>query len=427
MNKRNFDFEKTPKQEQAIEIFRKQVEVLLEGGSRSGKTFIEIYATIARASMYPESKHIVLRKVFNHAKITLWYQTIPAVFKIAFPGLRYKENKSDWFFELRNGSQIWIGGTDDKERIEKILGSEWATIFLNEISQLPYSTYEMLKTRLNPPQGMKPLYLMDQNPPSRSHWSHVKFHQLLNPETRQKLSETDIARQTFFFMNPYDNKKNLSDGYIETLESLSETKKRRFLNGEYTDDSERALWKREWIIKNRIEKPPEKLDRIVVAVDPAVTGNETSDDTGIIVVGEKRILEDYHYYVLADRTYHGNVSGWGQEAVNAYSDYNADKVIGETNQGGDLVEMNIRNYDRQISFDSVRATRGKAVRAEPVADLYRRGFVHHVGEFVELEDQLCTWTPEVSVSPNNLDAVVWGISYLAKIGDVGRTIKTTGW
>ena len=92
----------------------------------------------------------------------------------------------------------------------------------------------------------------------------------------------------------------------------------------------------------------------------------------------------------------------------------ADKVIAEVNQGGDLVEQNIRNYNRQIPYESVRATRGKAVRAEPVADLYRRGFVHHVGDFLELEDELCTWSALANQpSPNRLDALVWAVAYLA--------------
>ncbi len=324
-------------------------------------------------------------------------------------------NKTDFFVEF-GGSQLWIGGTDDKERIEKILGSEWSTIFMNEISQQAYSTYETLKTRLNPPKDIKPLFLLDQNPPSRNHWSYQRFHLGLNPENKQPLTDKDKERQCFLKMNPADNIENLSSGYIDTLESMSEGKKRRFLYGEYGDDSEFALWKRQWIIENRVDKAPDKLDRIIVAVDPAVSGKETSDDTGIIVVGTAKIGKEDHYYILADKTYHGDVTGWGQEVVATYRYYKADRVVGETNQGGDLVEMNIRNYDRNIPFSSVHATRGKAMRAEPVADLYRRGLVHHVGEFQELEDQMTSWTVESNDSPDAMDATVWGISYLAGIG-----------
>jgi phage terminase large subunit-like protein len=415
---------KTPKQRTAIDLMTQYIEVLLEGGSRSGKTFIGVYAIIVRASKYAATKHVIVRKAFNHAKLSIWFQTLPDVLKKAFPELTYTQNKTDWFIQFPNGSQIWIGGTDDKERVEKILGSEWDTILLNEISQMSYEIYETFKTRLNPQKGVKALLIMDQNPPTMAHWSYQRFHLEINPENRQPLSNKDKSRQVYYQMNPKDNINNISDTYIDTLESMSESKRKRFLDGDYGDDSEYALWKREWIVNNRVELPPENLERIVVGVDPATTGKDTSDDTGIVVAGKLLIGQDYHYYVLADRTYHGDVSGWGAEVVAAYQKYQGDCVIGETNNGGDLVESNIRNYDRQIKYKGVHASRGKVIRAEPIADLYRRGFVHHVGTFVELEDQLCTWIAG-DKSPNNLDALVWAIFELSLKGS--RTAKFIEW
>lgn len=405
---------KTLIQQAAIAAMTKKIEVLMEGGSRSGKTFIGVYACIARAAKHPGTRHLIVRKAFNHAKTSLWHQTMPDVMSKAFPDVVYDENKTDWFYKFSNGSELWIAGTDDKERIEKILGTEWATIYLNEVSQMPYNTYETLKTRLNPPKEVKPLFLLDQNPPSMSHWSYIRYHLNQNPENKQPLSEKEVLRQVFIKMNPADNIDNISDTYLETLESMSESRKRRFLYGEYGDDSEFALWKRKWIIESRVKGRPETLHKLVVAVDPATTGKETSDDTGILVVGATKINNEEHYYVLGDHTYHGDVNGWGAEVIAAYQKYKADVVVGETNNGGDLVEMNIRNYDRNVKFKAVHASRGKAVRAEPVADLYRRGLVHHVGEFVELEDQMCTWTEDSGFSPNNMDALVWAISYLSE-------------
>ena len=201
---------------------------------------------------------------------------------------------------------------------------------------------------------------------------------------------------------------------------MSESKKRRFLYGEYSDDSENALWKRQWIIKNRITQDLPDMARIVVGVDPAVSGTDTSDDTGIIVAGRAKIDGEDHYFIMDDLTYHGDVTGWGKAVADAYNKYMADCVIGEVNQGGDLVEMNIRNYGRNIKYKSVRATRGKAVRAEPVADLYRRGYVHHIKEFRDLEDQMCTWTEEAGQSPDNMDALVWAISYLAGLNNANN-------
>ena len=414
------DFKKTPKQIEATRLMADKQEVLLEGGSRSGKTFIIIRNVILRALKYPGTRHLIVRFRFNHVKQSIWYGTIPDVMKIAFPNIRYKENKSDWFITFDNGSELWIGGTDDKERIEKILGNEYATIHMNEASQFPYETYETLKTRLNPPKGVPPKLLIDYNPPSKKHWGFIIFHEGKSPETLASIARPE--RYGFLKMNPVDNKENLNESYIETLESLGEKRRRRFYLGEYSDDTEGALWKREWIIRHRVETVSD-LTRVVVAVDPAVTGNETSDDTGIIVVGSKTVDGKEHYYVIDDFTYHGDVTGWGQSVIDAYRRHSADLVVAETNQGGDLVEMNIRNYDRSIRFKKVTATRGKALRAEPIANLYDMGLVHHVGNFLELEDELCMWTPEDKESPNRLDALVWGVTYLSGRGSGVMTIS----
>jgi PBSX family phage terminase large subunit len=361
------DFKKTPKQIEATRLMADKHEVLLEGGSRSGKSFIIIRNIILRALKYPGTRHLIVRFRFNHVKQSIWYGTIQDVMKIAFPSINYTENKSDWFISFDNGSEIWIGGTDDKERIEKILGNEYATIFVNEASQIPYETYETLKTRLNPPKGVPPKLIIDYNPPSKKHWGYRIFHEHKNPETDAPLRHQE--RYGYLRMNPVDNTENLNENYLETLESLGEKRRRRFYLGEYSDDTEGALWKRDWIIRHRVESVSD-LTRVVVAVDPAVTGNETSDDTGIIVVGSKTVDGKEHYYVMDDFTYHGDVTGWGQSVIDAYRRHSADLVVAETNQGGDLVEMNIRNYDRSIRFKKVTATRGKALRAEPVANLY---------------------------------------------------------
>jgi PBSX family phage terminase large subunit len=414
------DFKKTPKQIEATRLMADKHEVLLEGGSRSGKSFIIIRNIILRALKYPDTRHLIVRFRFNHVKQSIWYGTIQDVMKIAFPNINYTENKSDWFISFDNGSEIWIGGTDDKERIEKILGNEYATIFVNEASQIPYETYETLKTRLNPPKGVPPKLIIDYNPPSKKHWGYRIFHEQKNPETDAPLRHQE--RYGYLRMNPVDNTENLNENYLETLESLGEKRRRRFYLGEYSDDTEGALWKRDWIIRHRVESVSD-LTRVVVAVDPAVTGNETSDDTGIIVVGSKTIDGKEHYYVIDDFTYHGDVTGWGQSVIDAYRRHSADLVVAETNQGGDLVEMNIRNYDRSIRFKKVTATRGKALRAEPIANLYDMGLVHHVGNFLELEDELCMWTPEDKESPNRLDALVWGITYLSGRGSGVMTIS----
>ena len=156
------NFKKTDKQIEATRLMADKEETLLEGGSRSGKTFIIIRNIIFRALKYPNTRHLIVRFRFNHAKQSIWYGTIPDVMKIAFPNVTYKENKSDWFIKFDNGSELWIGGTDDKERIEKILGNEYATIHINEASQHPYETYETLKTTTR--KGVPAKLFIDYNP-----------------------------------------------------------------------------------------------------------------------------------------------------------------------------------------------------------------------------------------------------------------------
>ncbi len=191
---------------------------------------------------------------------------------------------------------------------------------------------------------------------------------------------------------------------------------RQELYAEVLDDNPAALWLRSRIDQLRIRRsamPP--MRRIVIAVDPAVTSNENSAETGIIACG---LGADDHGYVLEDYSLVGTPDEWGAAVIKAYTDWKADRVIGEVNNGGDLVEANVRTAAKargvyNISYKSVRASRGKAVRAEPIAALDEQGRVHHVGAFPQLEDQMCEWDPLGDLpSPDRLDARVWGFTEL---------------
>lgn len=180
---------------------------------------------------------------------------------------------------------------------------------------------------------------------------------------------------------------------------------RQELLGEYLSTNENALWQTSTIEPYRVTKAPLDLRRVVVAVDPAVTAHEDSDETGIVIAG---IDDQSHGYVLADRTLRGTPYEWGKMAVACYHRFDADAIVVEVNNGGDLVEANIRGIDPRVKVINVRASRGKVTRAEPVAALYERGLVHHVGEFRELEQQMTEWEPGSKTSPDRIDALVWG-------------------
>jgi phage terminase large subunit-like protein len=159
------------------------------------------------------------------------------------------------------------------------------------------------------------------------------------------------------------------------------------------------------------EVPP--LARVVVAIDPAVSKLEDSADTGIVAAG-KDFQDPPHFYVLEDATCHESPDAWAKRARGVYTRHRADRVVGEVNNGGDLVEANIRHCDPNIPFKAVHASRGKLVRAEPIAALYEQGRVHHVGSFPVLEDQMCDYVPGAK-SPDNMDAAVWALTELSDV------------
>jgi len=148
---------------------------------------------------------------------------------------------------------------------------------------------------------------------------------------------------------------------------------------------------------------------LVVAIDPAVTAEEGSDETGIVLVG---LGADDHGYVIQDASLRASPDAWASMAVGLYHIHKADLIVGEVNNGGDLVEATIRTKDDYVNYKAVRATRGKYVRAEPVAALYEQGRVHHIGGLSTLEDQMCTYAPGDKTSPDRMDALVWALTEL---------------
>lgn len=207
----------------------------------------------------------------------------------------------------------------------------------------------------------------------------------------------------------YENVANLSPHFMREVVARYEgtTLGQQELHAALLEEAEGALWKRNLI--RRIEHPPE-LVRIVVAIDPAVSATEESNETGIIVAGRGK---DGHAYVLSDVSGRYGPDAWGRAAVHAYDQHQADRIVYEANQGGDLVAHTLETVRRNLPLQPVHATVSKRARAEPVAALYEQGKVLHVGVFEELEDQLCTWEPlSGDNSPDRLDALVWALTAL---------------
>ena len=215
------------------------------------------------------------------------------------------------------------------------------------------------------------------------------------------------------------NSAYLADSFLEYVNSKYGGTRlgRQELEGELLTDQNGSLWRHGELDACRIAEAP-VLDRIVVAVDPPVTGGVNSDDCGIIVAGVQMQgpPQDWRGYILEDATVSAaSPQKWAQRAVNIYRKYGADRLVAEVNQGGDLVESLVRQIDPLVSYSAVRATRGKVARAEPIAALYEQGRILHAGSFKELEDQMCRVTLggyQGKGSPDRVDALVWALTEL---------------
>lgn len=257
-------------------------------------------------------------------------------------------------------------------------------------------------------------------------WSMLQFGLRLGKRPRQVITTTPkpikllrelVARYGQDVVitrgSTYDNRANLAPSFFSQIVKVYEGTRlgRQELNAEILDDVQGALWNRDMI---EVTREPAgsvfDLKRVVVAIDPAISVGEDSDETGIIVAGLD--WDDHHAFVIEDLSGKYSPTEWAMKAVAAYRRHRADRIVAESNQGGEMVENTLRVVDSNVPIRMVHAKRGKLIRAEPVSALYEQRRVHHVGAFEALEDQLCTFAPGVSDSPDRLDALVYAISDL---------------
>lgn len=419
-------FTRTAKQaEQAAAVYGPARHVLAYGGARSGKTFGFCEVIAERGLQAPASRHLIARLHNIDVRQSVMLDTWPKMMGLAFPDVAYKMNKSDQFIMLPDGSEVWFTGLDDKERVDKILGKEFATIYVNESSQVGYETIMTLRTRLaqsatcrdGTSLTLKAVY--DLNPTSRQHWTYREFIDGVNPVDGRHLS---MGSRAFVVLNPADN-PHLPSDYIKELDELPDRQRQRFRDGKYLSEVPGAFWSMAdrtaddgriipGIDSLRVKCAPDKLRRIVVSVDPSGSDGTGGDLQGIIVAG---IGTDGHGYVLADRSCRKSPEGWAREAVKAYEEFKADRIIAERNYGGAMVESVIKAASPNVPVTLVNASRGKIIRAEPIAALYEKGKVHHVGGFPMLEEQMGMTTTsgyQGGGSPDRMDALVWALTEL---------------
>lgn len=315
----------------------------------------------------------------------------------------YRTSKSR--LEWPNGARSLILSADEPDRIR---GKQHEKLWCDEIAAWRYSDswdQAMFGLRI----GANPQAVVTTTPRPIA----IIRELLADPSTF-------VTRGT-----TYDNRPNLSDKfYAKVITKYEGTRLgRQELNAEVLDDNPRALWQRDNIDRHRVATAP-ALTRVVVGLDPNVKNrdrvalaksSDILDEAGIIVAGCAMVDGLLHFYVTGDYSLDEGPNVWGGAAVKAYHDHSADRIVGEVNNGGDMVEATIRAVDVNASYKSVTATRGKAIRAEPIAAMYEQGRVHHVGSFPQLEDEMCDFDPITTTkSPNRMDGLVWALTDLSE-------------
>lgn len=418
---------------------------MLVGGSRSGKTTVACAAILARAKKVLGSRHLIARFRMNAVWKSIGLETLPIVARRM--GIPLKR-RAEYYFTLPEhrvgsafeASEIWLSGLDEKERLEQILGKEYCTVYKNESSQIPYASSIVLDTRLAQKlDGLKQRCFVDLNPTGRTHWTHRLFIEKIDPITRIRIP--DPEEYAFLAMNPEDNRQNLTVEYLRVLDNLPERQRKRFYEGSYVDEIDNALWTFESIERVRIddidpslvapiargdvkdERMP-AMARIVVAVDPSGTSGDESDRSDLVGINVSGIGIDGKAYVLSDRTCNLPPAGWANVAVTAFHEFHADRIVAEKNFGGAMVESTIRAADQNVRVKMVTASRGKAIRAEPISAFYdpKIDKVRHVGRMPELEDQLCSFSTSGYMgdrSPDRADACIWALTDLLGVAGDG--------
>lgn len=419
---------------------------LFYGPAGSGKSYFILYMIFLRALRTPNSRHAVFRLTRNSCETTLFDKTLQEVFEKSFPGFKdqCQISLSDMTVRFPNGALIQFDGLDEN-RITKVLGNEFNTIWVNECNEdgFTYKTVSTLlgRLRLKTPTIDGPILknkmFFDCNPRFFSDWEYRAFKLHVNPEDGDAMPNPE--QWVSIKLNTIHNQANLADDYIEDLSAGSRASRQRYLEGEWCDENSNALFRDSMFRDHRIPKPlvvernnsrqqlPQEtrrsieehdkgasLTRITVSVDPAVTADPKSDLSGITVQG---LGNNGHVYVLQDLSMRASPDAVCKAVVEAYRAWGASRVVMENNQGGLWLEATLRKHFPNVPLKFVNAnstTGGKASRAEPVSAQYERGIVHHVGTLKELEEQMCEFGSPASrrKSPDRMDAVVWGITEL---------------
>ena len=365
-------------------------------GRGAGKTRAAAEWIVWEAINKPKSRWAIIALTMSDAKHTCIEGESGLLAVLTRYGVRYDFLRTAGKVTLENGAELFLYSAGEPDRLR---GPQFHGAWCDELGA--YSrpeVYDLLLPALR--LGEHPQMLVTTTPRPTT-----LMRELVNIPNPGRIVQKGST---------FDNAANLPSSTLENLRLRFDGTRqgKQELYGELLDSSDDALFFRDDINRNRLDQIPAQRPyyRVVVGVDPANTSNPDSALTGIAVVG---ISNDRHFYVLEDGSLRGQPHVWGRKAIELAKKYNAQAIILESNSGGEMVESVIKNLDSTVRTRLVRASKGKNVRAEPVAALYAINKVHHVGLLPELEDQMCNWIPhERGPSPDRMDALVWAVTDL---------------
>lgn len=388
---------------------------IVTGGRGSGKSYA--ISTAATNESYVANYNILyLRQTLVSANKSI----IPEYWeKVELLGMKNRLERHTYDIgNVKTGFCLWFKGIQSNAKSNEAQLKSLKRVGLTILDEAQELVDEAMFDRIDLSMREKDIhsrFILSLNPTDTSHWIYRRFF-----AGRGVADDFNgVCGDACYIHTTYeDNRRNLDSEFLRLAEEMRERDPEKYRNiflGFWRGEIEGALWSREMIDAHRVARIPDGLERIVVAIDPAITSADDSDETGIIVAGKRRERGETHYYILADRSMRASPATWANSAINAYNEFRADRIVAEVNQGGDMVKTIITQSAGKLPFTAVHATRGKLVRAEPIAALYENGLVHHVGNFGILEDEMRTYVGrETQKSPDRMDALVWALTELTQ-------------
>lgn len=388
-----------PHGKQALFIDSTAKRIVVRAGRRGGKT---VGVAIRAVRRFLAGRRVLYGSPTSEQIQRFWATVTRALDEPIRAGV-FKKNESDHTIELVGTEQrikaktCWNADTLRGDYADDLILDEWQ--LMNE------EAWEVVGAPMLLDNDGDATFIY--TPPSLRSRSVSKAS---DPQHAAKLYKKAVARQlegdrwAAFHFTSHDNPHISNAALSEITSDMTAISYRMEIEAEDIDEAPGALWTRDLIEQGRLTKAPE-MERIVVAVDPSASS--TGDEAGVITAGRA----EKQGYLIADDSVQGSPKTWATAAVTAYHKHEADSIVAEANNGGEMVALTIATVDPSIRVKLVHASRGKQTRAEPIASVYEHGRAHHLGSFPALEDEMCLWTPG-DASPNRMDAMVWAFTEL---------------